>query len=396
MVVELGKKTAVVVKSQFTLPEKKGDHRFNDYLNYLDRQEAKSNGDFSSYNDYMDDEKKATSLFSQTDDYLDEEKKEKMKQVFKLAQKRGSILYQDVVSFDNRWLEENGVYDAKTKQVDEKRLKNITRLAMKEMQEKNKLDGNTVWSGAIHHNTDNIHIHIATVDLSPVDHQRGKRKLKTLEGMRSMFVNKINDRSKQHQKINDLIRNRMVNKKKNHKTFTIFNRKFKKDFLSIYNQLPSNKRYWNYGYQNINHVKPALNDLTKRYIDTYFKEEMKQLETKLNKEEKVLKRTYGEGNQARYKDYKKNKINDLYKRMGNAFLSEMREYDKKMKDIEQSSSSTHKTNYNQKNHQTIRKNVAFQQVKYGLDRMVYSELNSYKNQASYERMQRNIERGNSM
>jgi hypothetical protein len=386
------KGTAVIVTSKFVMPNNK---HFNDYINYLDRDEAKKQSDFSLYNNYMSDERKATSLFSEHDDQLDDDKKEKMKEAFKLAESRGSILYQDVVSFDNQWLEDNGIYDRKTKTVDEKRLKDITRIAMKDMMKKSKLDNNTVWSGAIHHNTDNIHIHIATVDLTPPENQRGKRKLKTLEGMRSIYVNKINDRSLEHQMINDIIRKQIVNDKKEKQTFSSIDRSFKKDFMKIYKALPENKRHWNYGYENINHVKPALNKLTKDYIDTHYKNEFKELEKRLEKEVEVLKKTYGEGSNQKYKDYKTNKIEDLYKRMGNAFLSEIREYDNKIKKIEGKTYSSHSSNYNNKI-QKMKKNVAFNQLKYGIDRLVHSEINSRKNQSAYERMQQNIERGHSM
>ncbi len=41
----------------------------------------------------------------------------------------------------------------------------------------------------------------------------------------------------------------------------------------------------------------------------------------------------------------------------------------------------------------MKRNAAFNQMRYGLDRAIHSEMNSGKNKASYEEMQRNIERG---
>ena len=48
----------------------------------------------------------------------------------------------------------------------------------------------------------------------------------------------------------------------------------------------------------------------------------------------VFKEAYGEGkyDKKQYENYKTNKINDLYKRMGNAFLQEMKAYDKEQKE----------------------------------------------------------------
>ncbi|WP_331805927.1 relaxase MobL [Virgibacillus dokdonensis] len=54
-----------------------------------------------------------------------------MKQQFQLGQKKGSPMWQDVLSFDNAFLEEQGLYNSKTKQLDERRMKNIVRGAVK-------------------------------------------------------------------------------------------------------------------------------------------------------------------------------------------------------------------------------------------------------------------------
>lgn len=335
-------KASVIVKSKFVLSDKKN---FKNYINYIDRDEAKTKTDFSLYNNYMDDNLKTTSLFTNEDDYVSQEKKDLLKLSFKTAQERGSILWQDVISFDNKWLEQNGIYDSETKVIDEKKLKNITRLAMNKMLDKENIGSNPIWSGAIHHNTNNIHIHMATVELSP-HKDRGKRKLKSLEGMKSEFVNRIMDRSKEHEIINNIIRNKIVNDKKERKTFGTFNRTFKKEFLEIYKALPENKRYWNYGYNQINHIKPQLNELSKNYINKYYKKEFSQFKKMLDNEVEVMKKNYGEGNTKKYESYKLNKTEELYKRLGNAFLQEMKEYNKEVTGIDL---NLKKQNYSYKN-----------------------------------------------
>ena len=40
--------------------------------------------------------------------------------MFKTAHENGSIMWQDVISFHNPWLEKQGIYDEKTKTLDEK------------------------------------------------------------------------------------------------------------------------------------------------------------------------------------------------------------------------------------------------------------------------------------
>ena len=40
------------------------------------------------------------------------------------------VMWQTVISFDNRWLEQNGIYDSQKQILDEQKLKEVTRLAV--------------------------------------------------------------------------------------------------------------------------------------------------------------------------------------------------------------------------------------------------------------------------
>ena len=64
----------------------------------------------------------------------------------------------------------------------------------------------------------------------------------------------------------------------------------------------------------------------RHYIDTYKKDDFNLLLSKLDRQEEVLKEAYGVGKREKYKDYRQNKIDDLYKRIGNSFLSEIDVY----------------------------------------------------------------------
>jgi hypothetical protein len=362
------------------------ENKVNYELRNIDKIEERLKN-YDKYMDYMANPEKTSSLFTELSNQLDEKEKSALKNRFKMAQENGSIMWQDVISFDNRWLEENGLYDAKTHTVDEERLKNITRLSMQEMLKREGLDKSVTWSGAIHYNTDNIHIHIATVEPIPT-RDRGKRKYKSIEIMKSKVINNIIDRSKEQKYINDLIRKRMVESKKNDTTLSFKNRSFKKDFLAIYHALPEDRKQWSYGYNSISHVKPMIDKMTASYIEKYHKKDFQELLNKLEKEVAVFKKTYGEGDKKRYEDYKVNKVNELYKRMGNAFLQEMRAYDKSLKE-------KYKLNDLNKNPQSKREvfkqNLGFNQIKYGIDRMLNSEYKNWKNQLAYERLQQEIE-----
>ncbi|MED4117236.1 MobP2 family relaxase [Priestia megaterium] len=380
----------VVLKTKFVTSDKKA---FQDYVDYVDRDDAKKEQEaheklFTLYQDYMDNPDKTSSLFTQQSNQLNDEEKKQLKKLFEKAQKNNSIMWQDVITFHNPWLQENGLYDADTHTVDEKKLMDITRQSMKEMLKRERLNESAIWSAAIHYNTGNIHIHIATVEPQPT-RERGKRKPKTLDAMKSTVVNQILNRGKQHQKINELIRKDMVGKKKQDSSLRWKNRDIQPLFLQIYNHLPEDKRQWQYSYRTLKPMKPFIDVLSQKYIEKYHRHEYQQLLGKLDKEVEELKKAYGEGkvDEKRYKNYKQTKIDDLYKRMGNAFLKEMKDYDKQQQQIkrmiESKKQSKRPASFNQK--------VSMHFALKKMERAFKSEYESWKNQQHYERLQKEIE-----
>ncbi|WP_342719899.1 MobP2 family relaxase (plasmid) [Bacillus paramycoides] len=373
----------VVLKTKFVLPS---SDVFQNYIDYVDREEAKSEVKlnpkmFETYQDYMGNSEKTSALFTEQANRLTESEKKSLKEMFKTAHENGSIMWQDVISFHNPWLEKQGIYDEKTKTLDEKKLMDVTRLAMKEMQKRKGLEKSSIWSAAIHFNTDNIHIHVATVEPFPT-RERGKRKPKTLDAMKGKVVNNLLDRKQEQKQINDLIRNNMVGRKKEDSVFNWRNQHLKPLFLQIYKQLPSDKRQWQYSYNTIQPLKPQIDELSSRYIQHHHKKDYDQFLQKLDKEVQVFKEAYGEGkyDKKQYENYKMNKISDLYKRMGNAFLQEMKAYDKEQKRIHHMKKS--------KSFRKFQQNVSIQYSMRKVEGAFKSEYESWKNQKYYERMQR--------
>lgn len=75
-----------------------------------------------------------------------------------------------------------------------------------------------VWSGAIHYNTDNIHVHVAFVEPEPTRElmmykgtlqRRGKLKYSNIERAKSRIANSISDRTLDFQKIDELVRQKI-------------------------------------------------------------------------------------------------------------------------------------------------------------------------------------------
>lgn len=155
-----------IVKTKFVTPD---SGAFFGYIDYIDRENAVRNdhiSSFSIYADYMDNPHKTSDLFTNSSDHLSYSEKKKLQDVYSLAQERRSLMWQSVISFDNRWLEQNGLYDSETKILDTKSLMNYTRNSVNSMLNAEGLE-NAVWSAAIHYNTDNLHIHIATIEPNP-------------------------------------------------------------------------------------------------------------------------------------------------------------------------------------------------------------------------------------
>lgn len=146
-----------------------GSKLFTGYIDYIDRETAvrsENLSKYSLYTDYMDNPEKATELFTSYSDRLSNEEKQQLKSLYEKAQRNGSPMWQTVISFDNLWLEKNGVYNSEEGFLDVKTLHEYTRKAVNAMLKKEGLETAT-WSAAIHYNTDNLHVHIATVEPIP-------------------------------------------------------------------------------------------------------------------------------------------------------------------------------------------------------------------------------------
>ena len=370
--------TGITLMSEFVLPQSK--KKFSGMIDYIDRKEAIENefNDFSGMIDYMDREKakhiyekNEIGLFTFEKDFINESEKKQLKNKFDKAQQSGSIMWKDVISFDNSWLEKQGIYSKKSKLLDEKKLKNATRKAMEEMLGLEKIP-NALWCGDIHFNTDNIHIHIATVE-ETVTRERGKRKPKTLEKMKSKIVNDLTDEKEIYKRINDIIRKDIVDSKK--KVALSKDKATKELFKKAYSMLPENKKHWQYNYNSIKKVKPILDEITNIYIEKNHKESFDKLNNILQKQQKKLSKNYGGAN-----NYYENKMNDLYTRMGNAILKEMKEYS----EIEKKKNTNTKTI-------KITKKI---DIRYDLKKLNYymnSEYDNFKNQIHYEKLENDID-----
>ena len=361
-----------------------GSSKFKNFIDYIDRSEAtrKKNFDkYSAYNNYMGNPEKIGSLFTKDKHSLTEKEVKKLKKDFDKAQLNGSNMWQEVFSFDNEFLEANGLYDSENGALDEEKIQEATRRAMEELSKREGFKDLT-WSASLHYNTDNIHVHIASVEINP-SRERGKFKPRTLYNMKSSFVNSLLDKQKDLDKINSLIRDNLIQGKKE--------MSFKEDIemrkmvKEIVKKLPSDKRQWHYNYNSMQEVRPLIDNLTKYYIETYKKDEFKELVDRLEKEDKFYKEVYGK-RKVETTTYKDNKIQDLYTRMGNTILKEIKEYVKE-EDLKSQKKFENLQERWERNKNIIITKQSISMMKKSLN----NDINSMKNQREYEKLQSSIE-----
>lgn len=388
---------AIVMICEF---EKNNFKDYGGYIDYIDREETHNELDLKSSNyaeylEYMDSknrkkekDKTTVKLFTEDKDILSDEDKEKLKDAYRIAQERGSYLWKDVFSFDNEWLEENKYYNSETKQLNEGKIREAIREAMSLRIEKENLN-EAVWTADIHYNTDNIHIHTSLVELEP-SKKKGKLKPQTLGKMKSAFVNSLVDRNKEHDKINELMREKIVNRKKDINTFR--DKEMKKQFINIIKLLPEDLRQWQYAYNSIDEARPLIDNLSKYYINNYCKEDFNELDKLLDVEVEEYKKLYGEGREGKekgkYKDYKTNELDYLYKRMGNAFLTEMRSYAKEQRKDLKLIEGRGEGNKDFKSFNKI--NITRKQIN-DVKRGFSNEVQHIKNRKAYKELEREIE-----
>ncbi|GLI90702.1 MobP2 family relaxase [Bacillus subtilis] len=400
----ISKNAGVVHIGRFLTPKQatKISGGFKGYVNYVSRKEAVKhvdNGFFSEYHEYMKDEMKSNGLFTNELDRATDRDKEKLKSLFDIAEKNKSVLWQDVFSFRNEWLEKYNVYDSQTGALDEQKLMNATRAAMNIMLKKERMEESAIWVGAIHLNTDNIHVHVATVELTPTrkmmpnGEYRGKIKPKTYEAMKSKMGNFIMDRSKERSMLDELIRKKIIKEKE--KVSLAKDKETKTLFMKVINELPDNKRYWQYSYNEISHVRSDIDEISKRFIKKYHSKDFDEVCKRLDEEVKVMQEAFGDEKKNQYENYKQNKINDLYKRLGNAVLKEMKnyayakernEFGRGRSRVQKGTNKKIQTRINRNSYDTFRNNMAalnaFKQMQKHMDK----SYEKWKSEKEFERL----------
>lgn len=353
-----------------------------------------------------------TGLFTSNRDNLTNDEVKKYEEIFLKAQENDSFLWQDVVSFSEEFAKESGLIDSKTNEVAQSKIIEATRKMMQLSFEKENMTETGLWVASVHVNTDNLHVHVATVETvntrpmkTFIDEngyeyrqRKGMRKQSTLDQMKYTFFNAIHSEKDLLVRINEL-RNELIKdilpKSFNHAKE---NQKIQKLLRSIEKEaqnIPQGKRKWAYKTQsdknkkNIQEVLKILLKENSAYKE--FREKARQYSD--TRQEAYGQSKYGKKDNQNYR----NRMNDLENRLGNSLLKQIKQssegkspnlfQEKNVSSIE-SKSVANQDQFGEavetlKRHFTIR-DKQLKQVKTGPSRKNYQQFSS-RNQEKIKR-----------
>ncbi|EGS26858.1 MobP2 family relaxase [Streptococcus agalactiae] len=333
---------------------------FREYIDYMNRSYA---------TEEQSDE--LTAVFTQEADYLQKRRLTDLKNKLESAYQNGSLLWQGVISFDNAFLAEQGLYDTATGQVDQKAIKAVMRDMMPTLIQKEGLSESAFWWGNIHLNTDNIHIHFG---LSEVESNREKIFYRPRGRMeyKGNFSQKTINRFKSsvyHGLLKEEIRSNLIRKEqvlanlKANLMASVYQEdkitsSTEKNFLEqAYNHLPLNKK-WRYGsnardfavskffldryldsyLQNEGHAayQEFLQE-TREFLKTYqgvYSSEKNQIYEKIRKVDGKTIRTLAESKGYDLEHHLARRVMDLRERLANTILKSFREASPRIQDIQ--------------------------------------------------------------
>jgi TPR repeat protein len=300
-----------------------------DFLEYMDRPEAFDktrhlNDEYKDFIDYMSNEEKSDGLFNEQSDLLNGYDKEKYRQLETVSRDAGCPKYYGVVSFDNNFLIENGLMTSNGR-LDVHGIKQLGREGINAMiSTSKKLDSDNVyWTGAIHTNTDNIHIHFSICeyerreDRCKVYRDKDCIEVKAFDKLKSRIVNRIlgSDFSKE---LTKLERNEIKPElSKGYESCA-------EQLIRLADKLPP-EGGWQYGRPKMSAFRtdidrtvdaviasdPQLSSLWQRYNDM------------LDSRTEYLRKIYGEGERHLYSTFKPNRLEAFYKELGNQLLEDL-------------------------------------------------------------------------
>lgn len=282
----------------------------------------------------MNKDKVLQGYFTSDQEVVRLEDMENVRQKMRNAQLNESVMWQDVISFDNEYLRKMNIYDPTTGYLDEAGIRKASGKMMATLTEKEKLN-HPFWTASIHRNTDNIHIHFSIVESANsreiVEYQgikepRGKRKLSTISAMKTSFTGTMFDASEMLKEMNEQ-RNKITKAMKDTFKEAVKEPNFQKNLNEFIKELPDKRKHWRWADLD-SKQKNKLNQLSEHVMGN--NPDYQEWNNLFTNYQDYYQAMYGKS-----KDNSKNKAyqkwTDMHYRMGNSLLSELKEIDKKSK-----------------------------------------------------------------
>lgn len=153
----------IVSKIQSEVPEQQLS--FQQYVEYMNRAYATKPEELKQLGKNDSSEEELTPLFNEQTNNASKKEVRLLKQKLDQAYLNQSLMWKGVISFDNEFLAKEGLYDKETKKVNQDIIKNAVRQSMPELLKREGIEQSAFWWGDIHHNTDNIHVHIGISEI---------------------------------------------------------------------------------------------------------------------------------------------------------------------------------------------------------------------------------------
>jgi len=328
---------------------------------------------------------------------LNKEDLEKLKSDFDLAEKNGCVNYQDIISFDNDFLIEQGMYEPYSDTLNENAIKEATEKMIDTLIKKeNMIKSNTRWMANIHYDTDNIHIHISTTEIENTrpyikkskkykDEVKGERSEKTLEAMKSSFSNSLLDNSKLLQAVtekrNELYSN--LNLQKSTYQEQLYLQKLKRN-------LPSSKKDWQYNNKKCRHLQNEIDSFTSNYLYKHDRNTYASYKRSIKEVAEFYTKVYGKNSKA--SNYINNKEKEIRERLGNKLLKSLKtsELDKEIK-IKQFNMKRKISNEKNSYKPLIKNSIVTKSDVYKIKRAISNEAKEFQNKIAYEKLQAKID-----
>ncbi|AWC30969.1 MobP2 family relaxase [Bacillus cytotoxicus] len=333
----MGRKYALESKKKMTKTEEEELNLLNKHIEDLSPEQSEDDQEFENQEFENEAGQILPGVFSKDKNVITQNDLTDIKELMEKSQNSGSVYYQDVISFDTDFLVKNKLYDPETDTLDENRIRIASHKMMQQLFKDEQIEeSNGFWFASIHRNTDHIHIHFGTVEKEnrrkvvkkevngkTYYEPKGKRKQRTLDNMKTTFANSLVDRTSELSRISNL-RNDLVQEVKEQFQQSKEKKQDRKLVLlqEIYEGLPSNKKDWAYGSKKMpKETRDKIDELTELLMkDNPIYKEYKEA---VEKESDFQKELYGESGRED-KDYAKNQMKDMYKRMGNSLLKELK------------------------------------------------------------------------